>query len=129
MTLRTTAAELIQVKGLWKTTPSRNKLSAIRDANYDSVVAIVFNATCTAADAYKVDRAAVERLFEHNAYVNGRQITVTQKFTKHPDVETVDISGAYRSVNSASLPVDSAIRQTRNALVPRNRRPMASASV
>jgi hypothetical protein len=104
--LRTAAGELIQVKGLWKTTSSRNKLSAIRDPSYDSVVAVVFNAAFTEADAYKASRAVVERMFRHNARVNGRQITVTGKFINDPDVETINISIAYQSIISASLPAD-----------------------
>jgi hypothetical protein len=66
----------------------------------------VFDATFTAADAYKVDRVAVERMVEHNADVNGWQITVTRTFANDPDAQTIDISVAYESVISAPLPVD-----------------------
>jgi hypothetical protein len=107
--LQTPNGELIQVKGLWKSRASRNKLSAIRDANYDSVLAVVFNADFSAANGYKVGRTAVERMFRHNEHVNGRQITVTRKFIDDPDVETVELSESFAQAVSRDTPSGSGV--------------------
>lgn len=96
--------ERIQVKALWRTRPSRNKLSAIRDSDYDSVVAIVFDTGFGLIGSYQVSRASVEEMFLVAPRVNGRQITVTQKFVNDPRVQELDMSAAYHRVVTTASP-------------------------
>jgi hypothetical protein len=96
--------EQIQVKGLWKSTPTRNKLSAIGDAHDDSVLAVEFDKGFTSAIGYRILRADVERIFQHQSYVNGRQIVLTATFKANPAVERVDLTAAFSEVISTTEP-------------------------
>ncbi|MBP1823025.1 hypothetical protein [Mycobacterium sp. OAE908] len=103
--LETDDGELIQVKALWKSRPSRNKLGVIRGAHYDSVLAVEFDQGFTSATGYRVLRADVERMVRHQPHVNGREIVLTARFKADPAVETVDLSDAFNKVFSSTGPI------------------------
>lgn len=87
--------ERIQVKALRQTaTGNRRNLSPIRDNDYESVVIVIFDEDFRVIEGLKITREVVEDLFQHKEYVNGRVITVTQKFRSDPRVEIVDLSDA-----------------------------------
>lgn len=90
-----TGDERIQVKAL-RQTPNTNRtnLSPIRDADYDSVVIVIFNEDFQVTEGLRLSRSLVEELFDHKDYVNGRVIRVTRKLREDPRVESVDFSGA-----------------------------------
>jgi hypothetical protein len=93
--VRTPDGENIQVKALRQTaTGRRRNLSPIRDADYDSVVIVLFDEDFRVTGGLKLTREVVEELFEHRAHVNGRIITVTQALRADPRVETIDLAAA-----------------------------------
>jgi hypothetical protein len=73
-------------------TSKRRNISPIRDSEYDSVVIVIFDEDFRVIEGLKIPREAVEDLFQHREYVNGRIITVTQLLLADPRVETVDLS-------------------------------------
>ena len=93
--MRTPDGERIQVKALRQTaTGRRRNLSPIRDADYDSVVIVLFDEDFRVTEGLKLAREVVEELFEPRAHVNGRIITVTQALRDDPRVEKVDLAAA-----------------------------------
>jgi hypothetical protein len=93
--VKTPAGERIQVKAMRMTeTTKRRNVSPIRDADYDSVVIVVFDEDFKLTEGLKLAREVVEDLFQHRDHVNGRIITVTQALRADPRVETVDLSDA-----------------------------------
>lgn len=89
------AGERIQVKAMRLTaTTKRRSLSPIRDSAYDSVVVVILDEDFQVTEGLKLDRALVEELFAHRAYVNGRVITVTKTLRAHPQVEALDLAPA-----------------------------------
>lgn len=104
--VHTPDGEYVQIKGLWKTSPQRTKLSAIRGSEYDWLLAIVFGPTFDLLGAYRANRGFVERNYRVIERVNGRQPTVTRKFINDPEVETLELSAVYRRIISTSSPID-----------------------
>lgn len=100
--LTTPDGERVQVKGLWRTSPTRTKLSAIRDSDYDWLMVIVFGPRFDLFGAFKAPRSFIEEAYPFVARIGGRQPTVTQRFMAHPDVQTMDISTAYRRIIATS---------------------------
>jgi hypothetical protein len=91
--VKTEAGDRIQVKAMRTTdTSKRRNISPIRDSEYDSVVIVIFDEDFRVIEGLKIPREAVEDLFQHREYVNGRIITVTQLLLADPRVETVDLS-------------------------------------
>lgn len=87
--------ERIQVKSMRLAASSkRRNLGVIRDSEYDSVVVVIFDEDFIVTEGLKLPREAVEDLFPHRPYVNGRIITLTNKLRADPRVETVDLSEA-----------------------------------
>jgi len=87
--------ERIQVKAMRLTpTTKRRNVSPIRDRDYDSVVIVVFDEDFQVTEALKLSREAVEELFAHRPYVNGRIITVTKMLRADPRVKAVDLTAA-----------------------------------
>ncbi|NMN97821.1 hypothetical protein [Antrihabitans stalactiti] len=98
--IRTPDGERVQVKGMRKTaTTKRRNLSAIRDADYDSVVVVVFDADFGLTETLKMTRPTVESLFPHRAYVNGRIITLTTALLSNPAVSKLDMSAAFARIS------------------------------
>jgi hypothetical protein len=84
--------ERVQVKAMRRTpTSQRSTLSPIRDADYDSVVIVIFDEDYNVTEGLRLHRAVIEDLFPHKAYVNGRVITVTRALRADLRVETVDL--------------------------------------
>jgi hypothetical protein len=93
--VKTPDGERIQVKAMRTTeTTRRRNVSPIRDADYDSVVIVIFDEDFKLTEGLKLSREVVEELFQHREHVNGRIITVTQALRADPRVETVDLSDA-----------------------------------
>jgi hypothetical protein len=93
--VKTKSGERIQVKALRKTSDNnRSNLSPIRDAEYDSVVVVLFNEDFQVTEGLRLARPLVEELFDHKDYVNGRVIRITKKLRADPRVERVDFSAA-----------------------------------
>ncbi len=93
--VKTPDGERIQVKAMRTTeTTKRRNASPIRDADYDSVVIVIFDEDFKLTEGLKLAREVVEDLFQHRDYVNGRIITVTHALRADPRVEIVDLSGA-----------------------------------
>ena len=93
--VKTSDGERIQVKAMRTTeTTKRRNVSPIRDADYDSVVIVIFDEDFKLTEGLKLAREVVEDLFQHREHVNGRIITVTQALRDDPRVETVDLSDA-----------------------------------
>ena len=91
--VKTSAGERIQVKAMRRTpTNKRRNVSPIRDRDYDSVVIVVFDEDFNVTEGLKFPREAVEDLFEHRAYVNGRIIAVTDKLRSDPRVKTIELA-------------------------------------
>lgn len=91
----TPKGERIQVKALRQTaTGKRRNLSPIRDADYDSVVIVLFDEDFRVTEGLKLTREVVGELFEHRAHVNGRVITVTRALRGDARVETIDLAPA-----------------------------------
>lgn len=93
--VKTPAGERIQVKSLRRTAsgPRRTRLSPIRDANYDSVVVVIFDEDFRVTEGLKLAREVAEELSRYNPRINGRTITVTEGFRDDPRVETIDLWG------------------------------------
>lgn len=93
--VKTPDGERIQVKAMRLTPASkRRNLSPIRDADYDSVVIVMFDEDFQVTGGLRLSREVVEELFEPRAYVNGRIITVTQALRADPRVEEVELEAA-----------------------------------
>ncbi len=93
--VKTPDGERIQVKAMRRTpTNKRSNLSPIRDAEYDSLVVVIFNENFHVIEGLRLSRAVVEELFDHRAYVNGRVVRISKKLREDPRVEAVDFSGA-----------------------------------
>jgi hypothetical protein len=93
--------ERIQVKAVRNTAANkRTNLSPIRDADYDSVVVVVFDEDFRVTEGLKLPRAVVEELFEPTAHVNGRIIRLTTAFREDPRIEVVDLADAYTRLHS-----------------------------
>ncbi|WP_217915410.1 DUF6998 domain-containing protein [Miltoncostaea marina] len=89
----TPAGERIQVKALRTTsTGKRTNLSPIRDADYDYLLIVIFDEDFNVTEALRLSRATVERLYDHNPYVNGRIVRVTRRLRADPEVEAIDLS-------------------------------------
>ncbi|WP_217915424.1 hypothetical protein [Miltoncostaea marina] len=89
----TPAGERIQVKSLRRTsTGRRTNLSPVRDAEYDQLLIVIFDEDFNVTEGLRLPRAAVERLFDHDPYVNGRIVRVTRRMRADPEVEAVDLS-------------------------------------
>ncbi|EHB48824.1 hypothetical protein MycrhDRAFT_5665 [Mycolicibacterium rhodesiae JS60] len=72
--------EYVQIKGLWRTSSRRTKISAIRGDKYDTLLVIVFTPTFELEGAYQTTKSVVEQKFARSSHVNGRQPTITQRF-------------------------------------------------
>jgi hypothetical protein len=100
--VRTGDGERIQVKAMRTTLSSkRRNLSPIRDADYDSVVIVIFDESFRVLDGLKLAREVVEEIFVHRDYVNGRIITVTAALRADPRVEALDLSTAAERLSAA----------------------------
>lgn len=100
--VRTVDGERIQVKAMRTTlTSKRRNLSPIRDADYDSVVIVIFDESFQVLEGLKLAREVVEELFPHREYVNGRIITVTAALRADPRVEALDLSTAADRLSAA----------------------------
>lgn len=87
--------ERIQVKAMRQTpTNKRRNLSPIRDAEYDSVVTVIFDEDFQVTEGLKLSREVVEELYRHNDHVNGRIITVTKALRADPRVATIELTDA-----------------------------------
>ena len=75
-------------------TGKRRNLSPIRDADYDSVVVVIFDEDFRVTEGLKLAREVVEEKFAHRAYVNGRIIAVTATLREDNRVEKLDLSAA-----------------------------------
>ncbi|WP_143545293.1 hypothetical protein [Rhodococcus sp. 15-649-2-2] len=96
----TDSGERVQVKGVRQAgTRTRRNVSPIRDAEYDSVVIVMFDADFQLTNTIGMNRAVVEKLFSVRTYVNGRIITVTDKLLTHPEVQQLDMTEAYQRVS------------------------------
>jgi len=85
--------ERIQVKAMRQTTTSsRSTLSPIRDADYDSVVVVIFNEDYEVVEGLRISRAVVEELYDVKKYVNGRVISITRRLRDDARVEAVDLA-------------------------------------
>jgi len=99
--VKTPAGERIQVKSLRQTaTGKRSNLSPIRDADYDSVVIVIFDEDFRVTEGLKLAREVVEDLFEHRPYVNGRIITVTARLRADKRIETLELAPAAQGLNA-----------------------------
>lgn len=99
--VKTESGERIQVKAVRNTaTNKRTNLSPIRDADYDSVVVVVFDEDFQVTEGLKFPRAVVEELFEPTAHVNGRIIRLTKAFRDDPRIEVVDLTEAYARLHA-----------------------------
>jgi len=93
--VKTAAGERIQVKSLRQTaTGKRRNLSPIRDADYDSVVVVIFDEDFRVTEGLKLAREVVEEKFAHRASVNGRIIAVTATLREDNRVDKLDLSAA-----------------------------------
>jgi len=89
------------VKSLRQTaTGKRSNLSPIRDADYDSVVIVIFDEDFRVTEGLKLAREVVEDLFEHRPYVNGRIITVTARLRADKRIETLELAPAAQGLNA-----------------------------
>jgi hypothetical protein len=93
--VKTAADERIQVKAMRMTPGSkRRNFSPIRDADYDTVVLVIFDESFRPDEGLRMSRAVVEALFAPTKWVNGRVIKLTRSLRDHPDVEVVDLRAA-----------------------------------
>lgn len=81
-------------------TGKRSNLSPIRDADYDSVVIVIFDEDFRVTEGLKLAREVVEDLFEHRPYVNGRIITVTARLRADKRIETLELAPAAQGLNA-----------------------------
>ena len=93
--------ERVQVKAMRQTpTNKRSSLSPIRDADYDSVVIVIFDEDFNVTEGLRITRPVVEELFKHKAYVNGRVITVTKALRVDPRIETIELTDAAQRLHA-----------------------------
>jgi len=99
--VKTPDGERIQVKSM-RTTPTtkRKNLSPIRDADYDSVVVVVFDEDFRVTKGLKLTREVAEELSSFRAHVNGRILYLTARLLDDPRVEHVDFSNAYARLHA-----------------------------
>jgi hypothetical protein len=99
--VQTPQGERIQVKAMRQAAGAkRSNLSPIRDRDYDFVVIVIFNEHFVVTEGLRLSRAAVEDLFAHRDYVNGRIITITNALRADHRVEAVDLSAAARRLGT-----------------------------
>jgi hypothetical protein len=95
----TPEGERIQVKAARSTpTNKRTNLSPIRDRDYDSVVAVLFDEDFQVMDALKVSREVAEELATYKAHINGHVLYIN-RLVADRRVEHVDMSDAYARLN------------------------------
>lgn len=82
----------IQVKGLRKTGPSRRNLSPIRSADYDVVIAVVFEADMALRELWRIPRPVVEEMARWSDHVNGYFLSLKRAVCEDPRVERIDPS-------------------------------------
>jgi hypothetical protein len=93
--------ERVQVKAMRRTPANRrSSLSPIRDADYDTVVIVIFDEDYNVTEGLRLTRAIVETLFVHKAYINGRVITVTRALRADPRVAAVDLAHAAQRLHA-----------------------------
>jgi hypothetical protein len=99
--VRTPDGERIQVKAIRTTRATkRRNLSPIRDADFDSVVVVVFDEDFGVTDALKLSRDVAEELSVFWAHVNGRILHLSSRLLDDPRVKHVDLSDAYARLNA-----------------------------
>ena len=82
----------IQVKGLRKTGPARRNFSPIRSADYDIVIAVVFEPDMTLRELWRIPRPVVEERARWSNHVNGYFLSLTRAVCEDPRVERIDPS-------------------------------------
>lgn len=98
--VRTPDGERIQVKAARHTaTNKRTNLSPIRDRDYDSVVAVIFDEDFQVTDALKLTREVAEDLAAWKAHINGHVLYLT-RLLGDGRVEHIDLSDAYMRLNT-----------------------------
>jgi hypothetical protein len=99
--VKTPSGERIQVKAARRTaTTKRRNLSPIRDADYDSVVIVLFDEDFVITDGLKMTREVAEDLSPYRAHVNGRILYLNALLLEDPRVERVDLSDAYAKLSA-----------------------------
>lgn len=97
--IKTEAGERVQVKAVWRTAHSqRRNTSAIRGSDYDQVLVIEFDEFFETATGLAFDRALVEELFSVKPYINGRIISLTQRFRADERVAELDLTSQLHSL-------------------------------
>jgi hypothetical protein len=98
--VKTPHGERIQVKAARNTaTNKRANLSPIRDQEYDSVVAVLFNEDFQVTDALKLTREVAEDIATFKPHINGHVLYIT-RLLADPRVQHIDMSDAYARLNS-----------------------------
>lgn len=94
--------ERIQVKAARNTsTNKRTNLSPIRDREYDSVIAVIFDEEFQVTEALKLSRKVAEEIATYKPHINGHVLYLNRLRTD-PRVERVDLSDAYTRLNEWS---------------------------
>lgn len=98
--VKTPDGERIQVKAARNTpTNQRTNLSPIRDREYDSVVAVLFDEDFQVTDALKLTREVAEELAAYKPHINGHVLYIN-RLLADPRVEHVDMADAYTRLNT-----------------------------
>ncbi len=94
--------ERIQVKAARNTpTTKRTNLSPIRDREYDSVVAVVFDEEFQITEVMKLTREVTEDIATYKPHINGHVLYLNRLRTD-PRVERIDLSDAYARLSEWS---------------------------
>jgi hypothetical protein len=88
--------EFLQVKALRDTGKrTRRNLSPIRsDDGYAAVIVVIFTEDLRVAEAIRIPRELVNKMFAHRSHVNGRIVRLSRRLLAHPAVETIALSDA-----------------------------------
>ncbi|MBF6145480.1 MULTISPECIES: DUF6998 domain-containing protein [Nocardia] len=106
--IRTPEGERIQVKGMRRTPNNkRSNLSAIRDTDYDTLLAVIFDENFNLADAFTMPRQAVEAAFPHRAYINGIIPRLSKSLMTSGQIARIDLQPAYDRISRPRKQFDS----------------------
>ncbi|MEU4430026.1 hypothetical protein AB0F65_05020 [Nocardia rhamnosiphila] len=99
--IRTPDGERIQVKGMRRTGANkRANLSAIRDADYDTLVVVIFDQDFDLTVSFTMPRAKVEESFTRSAHVNGIIPRISNRLLAGESITRIDLREAYRRISS-----------------------------
>ncbi|SDE47062.1 DUF6998 domain-containing protein [Rhodococcus tukisamuensis] len=99
--IRTPDGERIQVKGMRRTSGNkRTALGAIRDADYEALLVVIFDVDFNIAESFTMPRHAVESQFARSNHVNGIIPRLSKALLASEMITAIDLQDAYRRIST-----------------------------